>query len=185
MCDFGTRATSSGVPAATTRPPSLAALGAEVDHVVGRLDDVEVVLDHDDRVALVDEPCRARRAASACPRSAGRSSARRGCRASGRCPAATAPWPASRAAPRRRTASSPTARARCSRAPRPAGSAACWRSAGSSRAARSAWSTVRSSTSAIDLPRYSDLERLAVVAAPLALLAGHVHVRAGSASRWR
>ena len=36
-------------------PAARAALGAEVDDVVGRLDDVEVVLDDDDRVALVDE----------------------------------------------------------------------------------------------------------------------------------
>ena len=34
----------------------LAALGAEVDDAVGGLDHVEVVLDHDDRVALVDQP---------------------------------------------------------------------------------------------------------------------------------
>src|SRR4051812_22361101 len=33
----------------------LAAFGAHVDDPVGRLDDVEVVLDDDDRVALVDE----------------------------------------------------------------------------------------------------------------------------------
>src|SRR5690606_18784863 len=32
-----------------------AALRSEVDDVVGRLDDVEVVLDDDDRVALVDQ----------------------------------------------------------------------------------------------------------------------------------
>ena len=32
-----------------------AALGAEVDDPVGALDDVEVVLDDDDRVALVDQ----------------------------------------------------------------------------------------------------------------------------------
>jgi hypothetical protein len=37
------------------RPPPVAALGAEVDDPVGRLDDVEVVLDDDDRVAGVDE----------------------------------------------------------------------------------------------------------------------------------
>ena len=135
VADARLRATSSGVPCATMRPPPVAALGPEVDDVVGRLDDVEVVLDDHDRVALIDELVRARRAACACPRSAGRSSARRGCRASGRCRAATAPSTASRAAPRRRTASSPTARARCSRGRRPAASAACWRSAGSSRAA--------------------------------------------------
>src|SRR5688500_18203225 len=34
----------------------LAAPGPEVDHPVGLLDHVEVVLDHDDRVAGVDEP---------------------------------------------------------------------------------------------------------------------------------
>ena len=34
---------------------ALARLGAQVDHPVGRLDDVEVVLDHDDRVAQVDQ----------------------------------------------------------------------------------------------------------------------------------
>src|SRR5229473_1165486 len=33
-----------------------AAFGAEVDHPVGGLDDVEVVLDHDDRVAGLDQP---------------------------------------------------------------------------------------------------------------------------------
>src|SRR5438132_1685374 len=32
-----------------------AALGPEIDHVVGRLDHVEIVLDDDDRVALIDE----------------------------------------------------------------------------------------------------------------------------------
>ena len=35
---------------------AFAALGAEVDDPVGRLDHVEVVLDHDDRVAQVDQP---------------------------------------------------------------------------------------------------------------------------------
>ena len=51
----GVPATSSGVPAATTCAALLAALGAHVDDPVGGLDDVEVVLDDDDRVALVDE----------------------------------------------------------------------------------------------------------------------------------
>ena len=32
-----------------------AAFGAEVDHPVGGLDDFEIVLDHDDRVALRDQ----------------------------------------------------------------------------------------------------------------------------------
>ena len=42
----------------------VAALRAEVDEPVGALDHVEVVLDHDDRVAGVDEPVRAPRAAA-------------------------------------------------------------------------------------------------------------------------
>ena len=45
-------ATCSGVPSATTRPPSGAAFGAEVDDPVGGLDHVEVVLDDDDGVPL-------------------------------------------------------------------------------------------------------------------------------------
>src|SRR5713226_3614561 len=32
-----------------------AALGAEVDHVIGRFDDVQIVLDDDDRIALLDQ----------------------------------------------------------------------------------------------------------------------------------
>jgi hypothetical protein len=36
----------------------LAALGAHVDHAVGGLDHVEVVLDHHDGVALLDQRCR-------------------------------------------------------------------------------------------------------------------------------
>src|SRR5205085_3316089 len=35
---------------------SVAALGTEVDYLVGRLQHVQVVLDHDHRVAVVDEP---------------------------------------------------------------------------------------------------------------------------------
>ena len=46
----------SGVPAATTLPAAGARFGADVDDPVGSLDDVEVVLDHDDRVAQIDEP---------------------------------------------------------------------------------------------------------------------------------
>ena len=47
---------SSTVPSATTSPPNRPARGPEVDHVVGRLDGLLVVLDHDDRVAQVAEP---------------------------------------------------------------------------------------------------------------------------------
>ena len=38
------------------RPPAVAALGPEVDHAVGALHDVEVVLDQEHRVARVDQP---------------------------------------------------------------------------------------------------------------------------------
>ncbi len=51
----GTEATCSGVPSATDQSAAVAALGAHVDHPVGGLDDVEVVLDDDHRVALVHE----------------------------------------------------------------------------------------------------------------------------------
>ena len=80
----GVLATCSGVPSATTLPPRVAALGAEVDDPVGRLDHVEVVLDDEHRVARVDQPLQHARAAGARPRSAGRWSARRGCRGCGR-----------------------------------------------------------------------------------------------------
>jgi hypothetical protein len=50
-----TRATSSGRPEATTRPPPRAALGPQIDDPVGAFDDVEIVLDDDNRVALLDE----------------------------------------------------------------------------------------------------------------------------------
>jgi len=44
------------VPCATRAPPSSPPSGPEVDDAVGRLDHVKVVLDDDNRVALVDEP---------------------------------------------------------------------------------------------------------------------------------
>ena len=49
------RATCSGVPQATTRPPFSPALRAEVDDAVGGGDQVEVVLDDDHGVAAVHE----------------------------------------------------------------------------------------------------------------------------------
>ena len=52
----GDAATSSGVPSATTMPPPEPPSGPMSIDPVGGLDDVEVVLDHDDGVALVDEP---------------------------------------------------------------------------------------------------------------------------------
>ena len=46
----------SGDPSRDDAPAGVAALRAEVYHPVGLGDDVEVVLDHDDRVAGVDQP---------------------------------------------------------------------------------------------------------------------------------
>ena len=51
----GTSATCSGVPSATMRPPALPPSGAEVDDVVGALDEVEVVFDDDDGVACIHQ----------------------------------------------------------------------------------------------------------------------------------
>jgi hypothetical protein len=50
------RATSSGGPVATIVPPSVPGAGAEIDDPVGTGNDVEVVLDHHDRVPGIDEP---------------------------------------------------------------------------------------------------------------------------------
>ena len=44
-----------GCPLGNQAATAVAALGAKVDNPVGVLDDVEVVLDDDDRVALVDQ----------------------------------------------------------------------------------------------------------------------------------
>ena len=49
-------ATCSGVPSAMILAAAVAAFGAQVDDPVRRLDHVEVVLDHEDRVAGVDQP---------------------------------------------------------------------------------------------------------------------------------
>jgi hypothetical protein len=43
------------VPVGHDLAAAVAAFGAEVDDPVGGLDDVEIVLDHHDRVALVDQ----------------------------------------------------------------------------------------------------------------------------------
>ena len=48
--------TSSGVPSAMTRPPPSPPSGPRSIDPVGGLDDVEVVLDHDHRVAVVAQP---------------------------------------------------------------------------------------------------------------------------------
>ena len=56
MCDALHAATSSGVPVDHHLAAGVPALRPEVDHVVGRLDHVEVVLDQQHRVAGVHQP---------------------------------------------------------------------------------------------------------------------------------
>ena len=166
----------SGVPAATTLSARLARLGAEVDDPVGRLDHVEIVLDHDDRVAQVDQAIAARRAAWRGRRSAGRSSARRAGRACGRCRAGTARRPASRAGLRRRRASARAGRASGSRGRRRTAFAGCGGSSGCSSNSSTASPHDMASTSAIDLAVERDGERLGVVALAAARLALDPHV---------
>ena len=55
MWEAGLAAISSGVPMATICAAAGAAFGAHVDDPVGGLDDVEVVLDDEQRAAAFDE----------------------------------------------------------------------------------------------------------------------------------
>ncbi len=55
MTLFASSATSSGVPREDDFPTLVAAAGADVDDVVRRLDDVEIVLDDDHRITAVDQ----------------------------------------------------------------------------------------------------------------------------------
>ena len=55
MCDALQRATSSGVPGHDDLPAGVAAFRAQIDDVIGGLDDVHVVLDEDHRVPGIDE----------------------------------------------------------------------------------------------------------------------------------
>ena len=88
---FALAATVSGVPSTTILPPLTPPPGPRSMHPVGGLDDVEVVLDHDDGVAWSRPGGGALRAACGRPRNGGRWWARRGCRASCRWRGATAP----------------------------------------------------------------------------------------------
>ncbi len=115
VCEPRSAATSSGVPAAITMPPSSPPSGPMSIKPVGALDDVEVVLDHHHAVAGVHEPLQHLRAVSARRRSAVPWWARRGCTACGRSPPSRARWRASRAGPHRLTASSRADRGGCSR----------------------------------------------------------------------
>ncbi len=129
----GTFATCSGVPSATTSAAAGTALRPEVDQPVGRLDDVEVVLDHEDRIARRRQGAAARGASAGRPRSGGRWSARRGCRSCARSTACRVRSRASRAALHRPTTSAPVGRAARSPARRRRASATGARSAADSR----------------------------------------------------
>ena len=59
MYDALQAAISSGVPAGDQFAAVVASLRAEVDDIIGRLDHVQVVLDHHDRMPVVDQPVQA------------------------------------------------------------------------------------------------------------------------------
>jgi hypothetical protein len=86
---------------------AIAALGADVDHPVGGLDDVEIVLDHHDRVALVDQLVQHFQQLAHVLEMQARGGLVEDVERAARWSVSTAPWTASRAAPRRPTASSP------------------------------------------------------------------------------
>ncbi len=172
----------------------LAALGPEVDDPVGGADDVEVVLDHDQRMAGGDQLAEGASAAWRCRRSAGRWWVRRTGTAS-RVPAvdgcsrrdALPPLPpdarpASSAALRRPTASAPAGRASGTPGRRPRAAAACAAPRAGRRRTRPPRDTVISSTSAIDLPAaaafalHRDLQHLVAVAPAVAVRAAQIHV---------
>ena len=75
-------------------PPMRPLPGPEIDHAVGGADDIELVLDGDDRVALSDQPVERGEQHARHRRGAGRSSARRARRACARGPAGSARPPA-------------------------------------------------------------------------------------------
>ena len=60
MCESSTAAISSGVPSATIRPPGLPALRTHIDDPVGGMDHVEIVLDHQQRSAVIDQAFKGR-----------------------------------------------------------------------------------------------------------------------------
>ena len=147
------RATSSGVPQAMTRPPSLPPSGPEVDDAVRGRDDVQVVLDDDDRVASVDRAAAAPRRAWPRPPCGGPSSAHPGHRMFFR---SLQSWPSRppvwSAALHPRIGSGLAGRAGCSRGRSPTGTSADAPPGEWLRKDSSASSTVIARTSAIDFP---------------------------------
>ena len=55
VCDALHLATSSGVPATTTVAAGVAALGTEIDDVIGSLNHIEMVLDEQHRMPGIDQ----------------------------------------------------------------------------------------------------------------------------------
>ena len=118
---------SSAVPSRDDVAAVLAGARAHVDDVVGRAHRALVVLDDEHGVAEVAQALERARSAARCRAGAGRSTARRGCRA--RRPARSrSASPAGSAAPRRPTASPPRGPSTGSRRRRCRGSAAARRS---------------------------------------------------------
>ena len=56
VCEPITFATASGVPRRNQFTALFAAFRAEIDDPIGALDHLEIVLDHDDRISLLDQP---------------------------------------------------------------------------------------------------------------------------------
>ena len=53
--DPGSLAIASGGPTPTIFPPPFSALGAQIDHPIRGLDDLQIVLDHDDGAPCFNE----------------------------------------------------------------------------------------------------------------------------------
>ena len=176
VCDAGSAATSSGVPAAITMPPSSPPSGpmsiSRSAHLItSRLCSITTTLlpastsrcEHLQQALHVGEVQPGGGLVEDVQRPA-------------RSPPSTAPSRASRAAPHRRRASSRAGPAARTRGRPRSASPGAGAPSGCARRSSTASSTGMSSTSAMLLPLKRDLERLAVVALAVALLARHVHV---------
>ena len=173
----------------------LAAFGAEVDDPVGGADHVEVVLDHDQRMAGVEQLAqRAHQLGDVVEVQAGGRLVEQEQRAllghalrRAAAPPRPGSRPASGAAPRRPTAWAPAGPGARSRGRRRRSAAAARSPRGRRRTARTASLTVRSSTSAtLSCAVAADdlhVEQLGAVAAAVAVGAAQVDVATGTASR--
>ena len=115
MCEPSTAAMSSGRAHSDDPSAAFAAFRTQIDHPVGGLDHVQIVLDDQHAAAVLDQPLEGgQQLGDVVEVQAGRGLVEDEQRALARSPAPGA-RPASRAAPRRRTASSRTGRAAGSR----------------------------------------------------------------------